>query len=387
MPRQLLILAASLLVALLLPVRMVAAQTEALDEAVVAVANQGDAARAEAASKALRQVLVKMSGDRRGVDGHPELLKDALSRVQQYQYRDGESGQQLLWAKFDAGSIRELLTSAGVPLWSGERSSLLLWQVTEQGGNATIATASQTDALAGALRAAASQRGVPLVLPMLDAAAPAVTADDIRHADAGRLRAASTPYSAGEIAAAVVSQGQDGLWRGRFTLLRGEHGQTWVAQGETAEVVAAQGIDQIVDALASPVAAASTGTTSAVEVRVVGLTTLQQMAQVESYLRTLPGMSRVDLGRLEPAQVSYRMLATGGSQGAAAAIGAGQVLLPAGADMTYRLNPALPPPAPAGDVTSPPDSAEAAVGATIAEPPAPAPDSAPDEIIEAPPAD
>jgi hypothetical protein len=312
-----------------------AALVSGLGEALVPVADRGETARAEANRAALRQVLIKIAGDRKAVDSRPELLEDAGNYVLQYQYRDVTAGEAtaaatLLWVQFDEAAVRELLAKAGLPSWQSNRPLVLVWAATEQDGASAISATDGEDPTTAALRLHMERRGLPMVLPQVDpAAADAPTVADLKQGDPARLQQTSAPYAAQEVASAVITRAGD-AWRGRFTLLRGEHGATWVAQGPTVEEVVAQGVDQWADALAAPaVAAGSATTTEAVDLQVEGITNTQQFGRVETYLRTVPGVSQVRVRRLEPGVVTFRVIAAGGMAVLAQGIGSGQVLQPA----------------------------------------------------------
>lgn len=312
-----------------------AAVVSSLDEALVPVADRSDTARAEANRAALRQVLIKIAGDRKAVDSRPELLEGAGNYVLQYQYRDVAASEataaaSLLWVQFDEAAVRELLAKASLPSWQSNRPLVLVWAATEQDGASAISAMDGQDPTTAALRLHMERRGLPMVLPQLDpAAADAPTVADLKQGDPAWLQQASAPYAAQEVASAVITRSGD-AWRGRFTLLRGEHGATWVAQGPTVEEVVAQGVDQWADALAAPaVAAGSATTTEAVDLQVEGITNTQQFGRVEIYLRTVPGVSQVRVRRLEPGVVTFRVIAAGGMAVLAQGIGSGQVLQPA----------------------------------------------------------
>jgi hypothetical protein len=330
-----------------------AAVVSGLDEALVPVADRSETARAEANRAALRQVLIKIAGDRKAVDSRPELLKDAGNYVLQYQYRDVAAGEataaaSLLWVQFDEAAVRELLAKAGLPSWQSNRPLVLVWAATEQDGASAIASTDGQDPTTVALRLHMERRGLPLALPQVDpAAADAPTVADLKQGDPASLQQASAPYGAQELASAVITRAGD-AWRGLFTLLRGEHGATWVAQGPTVEGVVAQGVDQWADALAAPaVAAGSATTTEAVDLQVEGITNAQQFGRVETYLRTVPGVSQVRVRRLEPGVVTFRVIAAGGMAVLAQGIGSGQVLQPAAGGAAGRFVFVEPAPAPA----------------------------------------
>jgi hypothetical protein len=307
-----------------------------LSEALVPVDDRSDTARAAANEAALRQVLIKISGDRKAVSSRPELLKDAGNYVLQYQYRDlaaedGGAATSMLWVQFDEAAVRQLLANAGLQEWQSDRPQVLVWAATEQDGASGLSGAVEEDPTTRALRQHMERRGLPLVLPQPDPAdTDSLTVADIKQGDTGRLRQASGRYGSQELATAVLGKSQDGAWRGRFTLLRGERSATWVAQGPTLDDVVAQGVDQWADALAAPAAAAGSATTTeAVDLQVEGITNSRQFGRAEAYLRTVPGVSQVSVRRLEPGVVTFRVIAAGGMPVLGQAIGSGQVLQPA----------------------------------------------------------
>ena len=102
----------------------------ALYEADV-VWHEGDAAaREEAFRQALRQVLVKVTGQRHlGEPAQVELLVEyAQALVQQYELRtatvasgDVTVQEPRLWVRFDEAAVDRLVEDAGLPVWSRPR--------------------------------------------------------------------------------------------------------------------------------------------------------------------------------------------------------------------------------------------------------------------------
>ena len=104
----------------------------------VPVANRGETELARAAEEGLAQVLVKVSGS---VDvlARPEVagaLQSARARVQQYSYNRIDNGDAALSARveFDPAQVRDLLLSAGAPIWTATRPAVLVWLVVEEAG-------------------------------------------------------------------------------------------------------------------------------------------------------------------------------------------------------------------------------------------------------------
>jgi hypothetical protein len=100
------------------------------------VSGPDEGSRASGVAKALEQVLVKVSGDRKALD-NPVLVQavgDASSLMQRFEYRqelvrDAEGRPQarlFLIASFYPGSVDDLLTRAGLNVWGRERPRVLV---------------------------------------------------------------------------------------------------------------------------------------------------------------------------------------------------------------------------------------------------------------------
>ncbi len=145
----------------------------------------------EAFVRALDQVLERVTG-RRAVAEQPEaaaLRRRARSLVQQWSYT-----RQGLWAMFDAALLGRELRAAGLPQWGAERPLLLAWvAIDEESQPAFVLAAGQAEdetdiadddilsdeamvppvdeqALREVLDQVSGQRGLPLILPQMDAA-------------------------------------------------------------------------------------------------------------------------------------------------------------------------------------------------------------------------
>lgn len=108
-----------------------------------AVGSADEASRANGVVQALRQVLVKVSGDPRTLE-HPAVtaaLGNASSLMQRYEYRqelqrDAEGRPQarlFLVASFYPSSVDDLLSQAGLQIWGRERPRVLVLIESEHG--------------------------------------------------------------------------------------------------------------------------------------------------------------------------------------------------------------------------------------------------------------
>jgi len=136
---------------------------------------------------ALARVLVKVTG-RRDAAGDSQLIQqlgDPGALVQQY--RSDSDGN--VWVRFDETAIRRALDASGQSMWAGLRPTTLVWLALDMGGGQRDMLAAAPEDMAAAplpgadkadrvsqttdrvrdeLLATADDRGLPLVLPLID---------------------------------------------------------------------------------------------------------------------------------------------------------------------------------------------------------------------------
>ncbi|MFB6261467.1 MAG: DUF2066 domain-containing protein, partial [Thiohalorhabdaceae bacterium] len=97
------------------------------------------------------------------------LIDRAPSLVNRFHFlkRDGPEGPRIQ-AHFDAEGVREGLWQAGWPVWGALRPGLLVWVAQRDGGGLELVGPDSSPEVFDALRQAAQQRGLPLVLPLMD---------------------------------------------------------------------------------------------------------------------------------------------------------------------------------------------------------------------------
>lgn len=149
-----------------------------LYEVEVAVDDQTSAARNDAAEHALLELLTRLTG----LVHVPRLqaVVSALASPDQYynQFRYvqadalDEDGLPLnalrLRIQFEQASVLRLLKEAALPIWRSNRPRVVAWVVVEKNGSREIVGAGAGSELATAIQERARQRGVALVLPLLD---------------------------------------------------------------------------------------------------------------------------------------------------------------------------------------------------------------------------
>ena len=276
----------------------------ALYEADVVWSDQDAADRASAFRRALRQVLIKLTGLRRFADTAQieSLVENAQGLVQQYQLRTvtvahGETSVQepRLWARFDEGAVDRLVREAGLPVWSRTRPSVLVWVAAENDGTMLAVGSEGSERVTEILQRSAASRGVSLVLPLLDL-------EDLAQAgppeswveEEDRIRAASERYQPGGILIGRVDRGVQ--WEAHWSLLLRGAAQRWKTEGGVFDHVVDEGVQEAVDALAARYANAvpETGGASIV-VSVSGVHDFKGFARTMRYLESLDEVESIDV--------------------------------------------------------------------------------------------
>ncbi|MBC53684.1 MAG: hypothetical protein CMQ34_07605 [Gammaproteobacteria bacterium] len=189
----------------------------------IVVENQSEAAREGAYREAFERVIVKVTGERRWLE-HPRI-QEAVPRSSAYvaevSYRT-VGLERRLDVRFDQSLIDELLNRAEIPVWDRNRASILLWvTVQESDGRRTMLGSSSEHALLMQVRDFATERAVPVLIPLLDLTdRRIVTVDQGWALDVDALREAGQRYGADSVLAGrlLITPANEvvGLWQFLF---------------------------------------------------------------------------------------------------------------------------------------------------------------------------
>ena len=227
LPRQvLLLLACSLL--LLLSQPSPASQVSDLYQVTVPVSGQGSNDRSRATSRAMSEVLVKVTGQRQTLSDPAikSALQKATSYLQGYSYRRDEvDGQRqlMLVTRFDDKAITRLLRDNGLGIWGGNRSTTLMWLAVDEAGRRQIQSSGRSTRLSENIDQVFNQRALPLIFPVMDFEDNlAISAVDVWGLFSSKLTEASTRYGSesilgGRLSVSETDKGE--RYNGRLVLL------------------------------------------------------------------------------------------------------------------------------------------------------------------------
>ena len=280
----------------------------------------------QAFKDAMAVVLTRVTGARE-VDQAEEtqaIIATARDYIQQFGYIDSRT----LLISFDGQAINRRLSELGLPVWGQERPATLIWLVlTDQRGARQILAADDPGPVAESLKETASQRGVPVIIPLMDAEdQQAIDAADLRGLFADNILAASERYDADAVlvgtARAERRTGTDEpVYRVSWTLFFAGRMQSW--RGGLAA-----GIDHAADEFATVLAAIDSQNSGRQLVLVRGIDDLAAYGRVRLYLESLSLVNAVAVDRVRGDEVLFSLELRAGPDRFASAINLGKILFP-----------------------------------------------------------
>ncbi len=278
-------------------------------------------------AQALRKVLIKVTGQR-GIMDDPLIINQFASAEQFVeQYRNNPDGS--LWVRFDQVALRRSLDAIGQPVWGVERPLTLVWMVMDYGtGSRDIvpadaelepeaglfpspfpsplpsAGAEQQTAVRGILQTTAVERGLPLILPLVDSEElGSVSIADVWGGFTESLLLASERYGVDAILvgrARVIFMGSVQV---RWTLLLGQERFDW--EGNVAS-----GPERIADFFASRLATSSSAA-SRMQLQIDGVNSLDDYGRLSRYLSGLDVIENFSVEQIIDRAVIFSLLVRG----------------------------------------------------------------------------
>ena len=276
--------------------------------------------REDAYRMALYDVLLKVSGAALADD--PVQIETLLPEPSAYVVQFQPGPDDTLIVTFDGEAIETVLRNAGQTVWGSERPLTLVWLGIDWGGGereilgaadavadeSEIAVndadraemqlkADRTELLRERMLAVAERRGLPIVLPLLDAEdLEQVTYADIRGGFDEILLAASERYQADSILIGVLDAEatEPNRWRYYF----GPERRDW--RGEPEQIM-----PLIADMLAGEFAIQGDAPLRTVALTVAGIDTVDAYADLQQRLREIRVIERLAVERVDGDRISY----------------------------------------------------------------------------------
>jgi hypothetical protein len=294
--------------------------------ATVPLAEDTQAARSQGFQLAMDVVLTRVVGrlDAPADPALAELRNRAETYVQQYRIaREG------LWVAFDGQAVQAQLTQLGFSFWGGERPPVLLVLAVDEGGGRRYILSAEDEiadpsayALREQMKALANLRGLPMLLPLMDAQDRSrFSFTDAWGGFEQPLLEAARRY--GVDAVLLGRYSSDASFRVRWALFESGQGLRWDGNLD-------DGINGTSDRFA---ARYSVATGAAVEgeigLSVAGIGNLEDYARVSRYLEGITAIASIGLRQLDGDTAVFGLRLRGSLDNVDGAIRLGGVLLPA----------------------------------------------------------
>lgn len=376
-----------LLMLVVMPWLVSAAEVDNLYRAVVPVANQAQQERNRAIGEGFREVVVKVTGNPNIAQtaALQDAFRQASGYVQQFRYEmpfnagDEEAGnglaalqseRRMLRITFDKPAVDRILRAAGQPVWGKSRPQILVWLGLESGGQRQLLDPQSDAAVVDAFRAAADKRGLPVLFPLFDLQdRAALSSSDLWGSFASPVRQASARYAPDYILTVLIRR-EGGQSRASLSLLGDQElQQRWSIPSASTTVMAGQAIDRAADFLARRYVPAAGSVDSDLLIQVAGIGSFADYLKIVRFFDNNEQVEQHQALRLNADQAVFKLALRGDANAFYNAINLTGFMQPE--DRTF-LETSLQAPlnAPSAAIPADATSAEsAAAGSGIAMPP------------------
>jgi len=283
-----------------------AAEVTDLYKAQAPVESQSEQDRLRLAPELLKQVVIKVVGDRRAVEQADisALVTDAERYIDRFYYQqipsnDGEAMQQLaLTLDFNVNGINNALQRIGLPVWDKIRPESLIWVAIEYAGKQQLIGEGDEDSLLLYVEQAAEKRGIPLLLPLMDLEDQSqLTFNDVSTGNNTAIKKASERYGASVVVTARLSGSEESAEISWQAML-GEEVERWSSQG-TVQTAIQSGVDELADRLGRRLNMSFTAADDAeLAIQVSGVHDYEGYSRLMDYLGSLQAVTDIKVGSL-----------------------------------------------------------------------------------------
>ncbi|MFT6916557.1 MAG: hypothetical protein ACJAWL_002897 [Motiliproteus sp.] len=324
-----------LLVWLLLLPSAQAARVGELYSAELLVAEQSVRVDPELVSRALQQVLIKVSGRRDSIE-QPSIaaeLADSSRYIQRFSYQNTRQplttsgGRKTLGHRltidFEPSLVDQLLAASGLRPLGALRPGVLVWLLEERDGQREFLGRDEDPAFS-AMKQRARERGVPLFRPLLDFEdQQALSTRDAWGFFSETISQASDRYQADSVLVGRLYRNAAGNWLSQWLLIKATGDiQNFESQGAGLDAHLSHAVDLAADRLFAnfigPVGEQDPGS---LLLEIDALTSVDDYFQVIRYLQELPAVTGIKLRNLDDDRLLLQLQIEGAASQLRGAIG------------------------------------------------------------------
>ncbi|MBF0470893.1 MAG: DUF2066 domain-containing protein [Gammaproteobacteria bacterium] len=255
------------------------------------VEDRSDGQRQQAMSRAMGEMVVRISGDVASVRV-PALrnrFDSAAAYILQYSYQ--QTDDLLLKMTFDEQAIIKLLRDQGIAIWGNSRPLTMVWLAVEDQRGRRLVAQGEGSAVENALYQTGRERGLPLLLPKMDAVdRRMVKIADVWGGFYEVVIDASHRYSAQASLIGKLSEERSGSWRISWNLFEGDFNHQWSATGRSPELLVATGVHGASDQISQRYLQTGGGSEERLLVTVTGIASFDALVRVNDLLRAIDGV-------------------------------------------------------------------------------------------------
>jgi len=326
-----------------------------LYEAEIPVQDQTRKTRHQVFKKAFQQTLIRVVGSS-SVLGNP-LVDDARNKVlkfvSQFRYRELPLNDNtpaasqnpseeapytnILWIKFDAQAINNLLRNSQLPVWGKQRPETLVWIAVRDGGHRYILKESDKSPIKDEIEKAAKLRGLPIRWPVYDDLdEKRLSFLDVWGGFWDNILKVSRRYQTESILAGrYLWAGEQ--WQVKWDLLSDTHQQYWAINARELDLLSTVGVDKAADAVSVKYALLlkeSDGGKFFIDIH--GINSVDSYARAMAYLQSLQPVKDLNASEIGSQGVRFKIEAQGGVDDLKRRIALGNFLQPVNIQVTTQ---------------------------------------------------
>jgi uncharacterized protein len=277
-----------------------------INTASVVVTDRSANSLKPALQQALNKVLIKYSGNPNisSIPGIQNANMNSANLVKSYAYqtRHTDTGNQLiLRASFDRNAVIHLLTANNQAIWNANRPLTLLWINTDIDQATNILAESDNTNLEKALIKTAKDRGLPIILPMMDLSDQAYqTKANLSAIDIQKLL---NRYNADAILIGQMKSA-DNQWQVQWHLQYKHQPTNWMNTDSLNTSAAADGINQLATIFANQFSVFNNAyLQNNFSVAITQVNNLTQYAQLIKLLKSTPSVNKLTINGMQNSTV------------------------------------------------------------------------------------
>jgi hypothetical protein len=188
--------------------------------------------------------------------------------------------------------VNQALAGVGLPVWGRARPATLVWLAVDDFGQRYLVGPQHED-IQAILHRLSRQRGVPLVMPLLDLEDQfKLGFADVWANFEESVQRASSRYGTEAVLVGRLLRSSENFWHGRWTLYHGGQVNDWESDGDIEDTLAA-GIDSGADTLATRFARFVDAGGVQLRVRINEVLSIADYARVADYLGSMEAVESV----------------------------------------------------------------------------------------------